>query len=252
MKTLFVLLHLLATVRAYTTESCEAACTELMRTSVEVHRGMMEACKKQNQVPRPVVMEICQSTWKAVRQSSCVRECDGGITQLEEDVCGSIVQTTWISKTQAYKSCRAGYKGAEMMIPPIFQNAKDSAPIVGLLAEPEPDPEESPVPAEPAAPAEPVEEPSADDPEVTFPITIDNGRTVDLKMRVKSEDPKARVSAFCAEYMNDPSACEDQLLPVILAKIKSLDSSEPELKPVEHSATPPADPEEDTEEESVD
>merc|ERR1711998_171446 len=110
------------------------------------------------------------------------------------------------------------------------------------MGEPE---EEPPAPAEPAAPAEPVEGPSADDPEVTFPITIDNGRTVDLKMRVKSEDPKARVSAFCAEYMNDPSACKDQLLPVILAKIESLDSSKPELKPVEHSATPPADPEED-------
>ena len=100
MKFLLVLFHLSATaVRAYTTESCEAACTELMRTSIEVHRGRAEACKKQNQVPRPVVMEICQSTWQAVRQSACMRECDE-VTQLEEDVCGSIVQTTWISKTQ--------------------------------------------------------------------------------------------------------------------------------------------------------
>lgn len=140
-----------------------------------------------------------------------------------------------------------------MLIPPIFRAAKDSDPIVGLLAEPQAEEaEDPPVPVEPVAPAEPVEEPSADDPEVTFPITIDNGRTVDLKMRVKSEDPKARVSSFCAEYMNDPSACEQQLLPVILAKIESLDSPEPELKPVEHSPTPPADPVEDAEEESID
>lgn len=102
-------------------EQCHKACRKVLN-SAENRQALADACVKHNITPRPTTYDICANTYAAHQTSVCLHACDGE-TKVEEDVCAGVASATWISKHNAYRSCKAGFKGALSKVPKLFEHA---------------------------------------------------------------------------------------------------------------------------------